>query len=111
VSISGAQLLFVLPQLPQDPSSGAARSTRTMCEMLAAAGFMVHAVATTATERASKADALAYLATLRIAPHIDKGHTRERTRPELTFDHRGVHYRLLDVGPRDMHAWQRIHGR
>jgi hypothetical protein len=82
-----------------------------MCEMLAAAGFMVHAVATTATERASKADALAYLATLRIAPHIDKGHTRERTRPELTFDHRGVHYRLLDVGPRDMHAWQRIHGR
>jgi glycosyltransferase involved in cell wall biosynthesis len=82
-----------------------------MCEMLAAAGAEVHAVATTATERATKADASAYLATLGIAPHIDPGHTRERTRPELSFNHRGVRYRLLDVGPRDMHAWQRIHGR
>jgi glycosyltransferase involved in cell wall biosynthesis len=79
--------------------------------MLAAAGAEVHAVATTATERATKSDASAYLATLGIALHVDRGHTRERTRPELSFDHRGVRYRLLDVGPRDMHAWQQIHGR
>jgi glycosyltransferase involved in cell wall biosynthesis len=81
-----------------------------MCEMLVSAGFEVHAVATTATERAIKADAVTYLGTLGISPHIDRGHTRERTRPELSFDHRGIRYRLLDVGPRNMHAWQQIHG-
>jgi len=46
VNLTGVRILLALPQLPQDPASGAARSTRTMCEMLAAAGAEVHAVAT-----------------------------------------------------------------
>jgi glycosyltransferase involved in cell wall biosynthesis len=111
VSTTGARLLLVLPQLPQDPASGAARSTRTMCEMLGAAGFEVHAVATTATERASKSDTVGYLGTLGVRPEVYRGQGKTRPRPELSFDDRGVRYRLLDTGGRDMHGWQKIHGR
>jgi glycosyltransferase involved in cell wall biosynthesis len=112
VTSSGARLLLVLPQLPQDPASGAARSTRTMCEMLASAGFEVHAVATTATERAVKSDVVSYLGTLGIKPSVERStRGKTRARPELHFDHRGVRYRLLDTGTRGMHAWQEILGR
>ena len=110
MSLTGARLLLVLPQLPQDPASGAARSTRTMCEMLAAAGAEVRAVATTASESASRHDPVAFLRDLGIQPEITKGHTRQCVRPELAFTHRGIGYHLLDVGPRNMHAWQKVVG-
>jgi glycosyltransferase involved in cell wall biosynthesis len=106
----GPRLLLVLPQLPQDPASGAARSTRTIGEMLAAGGFDVHAVATTATELSHQSSALPFLATMGIAPEVHRGN-QARPRPELTFDHRQVGYRLLDVGSRDMHSWQKLYGR
>lgn len=110
MNLSGARLLLVLPQLPQDPASGAARSTRTMCEMLASAGVEVRALATTASERAGRADSVSYLKDLGIDPHVHRGHTGSRVRPELEFRHRGIHFTLLDVGLRDMHAWQKIVG-
>jgi glycosyltransferase involved in cell wall biosynthesis len=110
MSLRGARLLLVLPQLPQDPASGAARSTRTMCEMLAAAGAEIRAVATTASERAGRADSASFLRELGIQPAVLPGHTSDRVRPELEFDDRGIRYRLLDVGPRDMHAWQKVVG-
>ncbi len=110
MSIAGARLLLVLPQLPQDPASGAARSTRTMCEMLAAAGAEVRAVATTASERHGRADSSAYLRELGIEVQLHRGREAGRVRPELEFIDRGIHYHLLDVGPRDMHAWQKIVG-
>jgi len=47
------RLLLCLPQMPQDPASGAARSMRTICEMLAGSGWTVRVLATTATERAA----------------------------------------------------------
>jgi len=102
---------MVLPQLPQDPASGAARSTRTICEMLAAVGFEVHALGTTATERQQKTTALAYLAGLGVRPKLDPGHTKQRVRPELSFLSRNVQYRLLDTGSRGMHGWQQVLGR
>jgi glycosyltransferase involved in cell wall biosynthesis len=81
-----------------------------MCEMLAAAGAEVRAIATTASEGAVRRDPVAFLRELNIEPEVRKGRTPERVRPELTFGHRGVEYRLLDVGPRDMHAWQKVLG-
>jgi glycosyltransferase involved in cell wall biosynthesis len=110
VAAPGPRLLLVLPQLPQDPASGAARSTRTICEMLAARGFDVHAVATTATEMSRQTSTVPFLATMGIAVAVRRGN-QARSRPELTFHHRQVSYRLLDVGPRDMHSWQKLHGR
>ena len=110
MNLRGARILLVLPQLPQDPASGAARSTRTMCEMLAGAGGSVRAVATTASERAGHADAVGFLRGLGIDPQIHPGRQKGSDRPELEFEDRGVHYILLDVGRRDMHAWQKILG-
>ncbi|MBV8729481.1 MAG: hypothetical protein JO336_06705, partial [Acidobacteriia bacterium] len=108
--LGGARLLLVLPQLPQDPASGAARSTRTICEMLAAAGAEVRAVATTASERFGRDDSIVFLRELGIEPTVHRGHTAARVRPELEFCDRGIHYHLLDVGLRDMHAWQKVVG-
>jgi glycosyltransferase involved in cell wall biosynthesis len=105
------RFLLVLPQLPQDPASGAARSTRTICELLSRAGFEVRALATTASERSGRVDPLAFLGQSGIVPHIFPGRTKTRVRPEYQFRDRGVDYRLLDTGPRDMHAWQKIHGK
>ncbi len=81
-----------------------------MCEMLAAAGAGVRAVATTASERAGRADSAGYLRELGIDPKVHPGHTAERVRPELEFEDRGIHYHLLDVGRRAMHAWQKVVG-
>ena len=108
--LSGARVLIVLPQLPQDPASGAARSTRTIGEMLAASGATVRAVATTASERAGHTDTVAYLRELGVDPAIHRGRQKGSDRPELEFEDRGVHYRLLDVGRRDMMSWQKIVG-
>jgi glycosyltransferase involved in cell wall biosynthesis len=111
LAVSYPKLLVVLPQLPQDPASGAARSTRTIAEMLGSAGFEVHVVATTATESADRFSALPFLAAMGIEANVQRSHGKARSRPEVTFDHRQVRYRLLDVGPRDMNGWQQIHSR
>jgi glycosyltransferase involved in cell wall biosynthesis len=107
---SGLRVLVALPQLPQDPASGAARSTRTIAEMLASSGFALRVVATTATELVQQFAPRPFLAQMGIAGDVHPG-TKSRPRPELTFEHRHVRYRLLDVGPRDMHSWQKLHNR
>ena len=45
------KILLSLPESPFDPTNGAARSMRTIAELMAAAGHEVRCVATTATER------------------------------------------------------------
>lgn len=81
-----------------------------MCEMLAAAGAEVRAVATTASERAGHADPVAFLRSMNIDPTVHAGRRKGSDRPVIEFLDRGVHYKLLDVGRRDMHAWQKIVG-
>ena len=78
--------------------------------MLAAAGFKVRAVATTASERAARLNPYEYLASLGIKPVVERHRTKSQDRPELQFVYRGVEYRLLDVGPRDMASWEKLHG-
>ena len=87
--------LAFIPQLPLDPASGAARSTRALCELLARNGWDVRFVATTGSERGQSL-ALAYL---RSAHGID-GINEPATpggRDVLRFVHRGISYRLLDT--------------
>jgi glycosyltransferase involved in cell wall biosynthesis len=72
---------------------------RTICEMLAGAGWDVRVLATTATERAANRmpmGAVSYLAGLGISAVVNHGVGQ---RPELQFTHRRVKYVLLDVGP------------
>ncbi len=76
--------------------------------MLAGTGFSVRVVATTATEFAQPSATRLFLAEMGIAADPHPG-TKSHPRPELTFQHRQVDYRLLDVGPRDMHSWQKVH--
>ncbi len=105
------RLLFVVPQMPQDPSSGAARSTTTVCEMLAESGFMVRALGTTGTESGIHTEPLAYLRGLRSEVHIAAGRTGNRIRPELEFTRRGIGYRLLDIGRKPLAQWEQTCGR
>jgi hypothetical protein len=103
------RLLLALPQLPQDPSSGAARSVRTIAEFAQQAGFEVRCVATTATERAQKTGTVPYLKSMEIEPRaarVPGGAFRT-----FKFSHRGIHYTTLDTGNLRLDKWQNTHGR
>ncbi len=91
---SSPRLLMVLPQMPQDPASGAARSMRTICEMLAGAEWTVRVLATTATERAKGRYPLSHLKELGtgVVEKCGAGGSLE-----LRFSCRDVQYTLLDV--------------
>jgi len=97
--------------MPQDPSSGAARSLTTICEMLAESGFSVRALATTATESAIRVEPVAYLRSLGCEVRVAPGHTGKRVRPEIEFTRRDIAYRLLDIGTRAASKWERVCGR
>lgn len=103
------RILMALPQLPQDPSSGAARTAQTACEMAAEAGFEVRALATTATERGIKSDTLEFLQgqglDVAVKP-ASSGNFRE-----FRFTGRGIHYTLLDTGRSCVTNWENVYGR
>lgn len=105
------RLLLLLPQLPHDPASGAARSLRTACEFLTAAGWSVRALATTATETAG-GDGRALLAQQGIEPE-ERAPNRaiyRHDRPVLIFtDSHGIHTTLLDTGNLALSAWPEYH--
>ena len=101
------RLLMVLPQMPQDPASGAARSMRTVCEMLAGAGWDVRVLATTATERATirtPTGVASYLEGMGIQVKVN-GEVGARV--EFWFTDRKVQYHLLDA--QDHYGWQEFH--
>ena len=103
------RILMSLPQMPQDPASGAARTAQTALEMAVEAGFEARALGTTATERAGHADPVQYLRG--ICPDLrttaaSAGHFRE-----FHFTQRGVAYSLLDTGRFGVTKWEKTHGR
>ena len=107
------RLLLLLPQLPQDPASGAARSVRTICEMLAAAGWSVRALAVTATEASVPIAVADYLRSmgLTVTSRPPNNAIYQHDRPVLEFtDPRGLHYQLLDTAVRAATKWQEEHG-
>jgi len=78
-------------QLPHDPTSGAARSIRTVCEFLVSAGWQVHVLAVAATEGPLP---------LSIPEWLDQCNVtwRSRAETEYKFSDRGVQYTVVDVG-------------
>lgn len=98
-----------MSQLPHDPASGAPRSDRTVCEFLAAAGFRVRCLATTATEQAQPGSVAGILSLMGITPRTINGETALGPRPVHEFQHRGIDYTLLDTGEHDMESWMRDH--
>lgn len=98
-------VLLLLGSNPFDPASGAARSMRTICEMLAAAGMRVRALATTACAHASAGDAPGDIANAGVdgverVPFDGGAYFR--------FAHRGVSYALLDAGAMNAYEAERV---
>lgn len=81
-------LLASIPQCPFDPASGAVRSAREVCELLASSGWDVTFAGGTGTEAGGTVD----------PPMLQQLYGIEcATRNNcLTFTYRGVAYRLLD---------------
>ena len=95
--------LVVLPQLPQDPSSGAARSVNTAAEFLAAAaGWSVRTLATVTTESGAAFDPATHLKQLGIEPR--------REGKTWRFERRGIACTLLDTGRCTLADWEQSHG-
>ncbi|MFN7939625.1 MAG: hypothetical protein U0R19_40235 [Bryobacteraceae bacterium] len=105
----GPRILLLLPQLPQDPSSGAARTAQTAAEMARESGFEVQALATTATERGIQEDPLAYLQSMGIQPEVRPASSKGSR--EFRFTQRGIPYTLLDTGRFGVMNWEKTHGR
>jgi glycosyltransferase involved in cell wall biosynthesis len=105
--VSPPRLLLSLPQFPLDRASGAARSTNSICTLLAAAGFSVRALGITAGEQSGSLDIPRQLAEMGIVSRTDSAGAG-RVRPELRFDYRCVSYRLLDVGRHRMIEWEKV---
>ena len=97
------RVLLVLPQLPQDPAAGAPRSLTNICEILAASGFCVRALAVTASESRKLLKPEAALRNLGIEFSVER-----RKRPEYRFQHRGVSFRLIDVAGLSVISWQSV---
>jgi hypothetical protein len=91
------RILMALPQMPQDPASGAARTAQTALEMAADAGFEVRAVATTATERGSKTDPHAYLKSIGLEVEVKLPSSSNRR--EFRFVQRSIPYELESFEP------------
>lgn len=104
-----ARILLVLPQMPQDPSSGAARTAQTAVEMAREAGWEVRALGTTATERALPVEAVPFFRSLGLEPEVRT--VMGRGFREHRFAQRGIPYTLLETGRLGMGEWEKTHGR
>lgn len=102
------RLLLVLPQLPHDPGSGAARSVRGAAELVAAASdWTVRALATTGIDADANAGsdwARLFLRRGGIEPTVEEG-TAPGERMTWRFRDRGIDYRLLDIGAQAPMLW------
>lgn len=99
------RILILLSQLPQDPSSGAARNMRSIAEMLTPLGFEFECVATTATEQVKPEDPIDILdrAGCRLENQLPAEARREGS--FIRFAHRAVSYHLLNTGPARILEW------
>lgn len=101
--------LMLMSQSPFDPASGAARSDRTVGEMLARAGFRVRCLATTATEQRRPEPFRRLMELEGITPNVLDGPRSPVGRTIYRFEHRGVDYTMLDTGSHDMFSWLSEH--
>ncbi len=107
------RLLLLLPQLPHDPASGAARSMRAVAQALARAGWSVRVLATTAVESPVPLDAAKHLANSGVSVSVRAPNLRiyRHDRPVLEFSEAGpIVGQLLDTGAHDLTRWPAAHG-
>jgi len=103
----GPRILLVLPQLPQDPTSGAARTSQTAVEFANDAGFEVRALATSNTERPLGTDPVEFLRALGCEPEVTPASARGSR--EFRFIQRGIPYTIVDTGLLGVGQWEKAH--
>jgi len=95
--------------MPQDPTSGAARTSQNAVEFARAAGFEVRALATSNTERPIASDAAEFLRAAGCDPEVTPASARGAR--EFRFVQRGIHYTLVDTARLGIGQWEKAHGR
>lgn len=103
MTASRRSVLMLSSQSPFDPASGAVRADRTVCELLAEAGFRVRALGTTASEHGEPRPAMEILHELGIRPAVESAAANACA--VWRFTHRGVEHTMLDVGATLPHKW------
>lgn len=98
------RVLILLSQSPFDAASGPARSMLSAGVALAARGFDVRVLGTTASEAAKPLPALQTLRTLGLEVDVDRRPAAGHGCPVWRLRHRGAHCTLMEtgtLGPRD----------
>jgi glycosyltransferase involved in cell wall biosynthesis len=101
------KLLLLLPQTPFDPTSGAPRSMLSICRILAAAGWEVRTLCTTAFDSAAVKDGTKW--------HEAQGFkmrmvsVADSHRPVWRFEKDGISHCLVDTGPARTDEWARLY--
>ncbi|HKO50327.1 MAG TPA: glycosyltransferase family 4 protein [Polyangiaceae bacterium] len=103
---STPRVLILLPQLPHDPASGAARTLSTIGELLAANGFECESIATTASGGHARMDLARWLAGMDVPIYREPADTGGLIR----FVRRGVGHTLVDTGGRTVNGWESDRG-
>jgi glycosyltransferase involved in cell wall biosynthesis len=96
--LRGEKLLLLLPQIPHDPASGAARTMALIATLLGESGFAVRAVGTTASEGGGNYEPMELLRAQGAEVRGREGF--------VEYDLRGLHSVLLDVGTSDPKSWR-----
>ena len=96
-----AGLLLLLPQIPHDPGSGAARTMALTVALLGGNSFNVSAIGTTASEAAGQYDCLELLRAQGASPIWQHR--------QIRYSLDGLNCLLLDVGQSNPSAWRRRH--
>ena len=106
------RVLIVLPQLPQDPGSGAPRAVLSMGELLAREGFDVRCLAVTACETPqAQGRARDLLRSSGVSVRTQRVPYAGGTAVCWTFEKAGVTHLLLDTPGRQVSNWEQSHGR
>jgi len=101
-------LLLVLPQFPHDPASGAVRTARTVCEMAAAAGWVVRAIGTTASEGAAWIRALDLVRSQGGSPRRDP--RGSHLGDVFSYELAGIRHTVLSTGTCRHNDWEERYG-
>lgn len=110
IALMPRRVLILLSQLPHDPTSGAARSIEGIGRELAAHGFAVRTLATTATEGGLPHVGPGFLASLGFRVETDRRAAIGSGRAVYRFDAAGVKTTLLDTAGLAPNAWDFQHG-
>jgi glycosyltransferase involved in cell wall biosynthesis len=107
IRVTREKLLLLLPQIPHDPASGAARTMALTATVLGEAGFDVRALGTTASEGGDKYDPVELLKAHGAEPRRNRADAGAPN--EIHYTLGALSCVLLDVGATGPVSWRQFH--